>query len=135
MSRCAATAAMGLLVLLTVTAASSQTTGFRSPDGKFEARRHGAGADEHYQIVEPSSNKVFMTTQAAYSTPNDVKTGVFSRDSRYVAAVYHYGHKGPETWIGVWEVRSGKRVRCEWRHDWVRMISADEARPGECPKR
>ncbi|MEF8733258.1 MAG: hypothetical protein V5B40_15555 [Candidatus Accumulibacter meliphilus] len=82
----------------------------RSPNGKFEARAVPSSdpKDVHYEVKEVPSGRVIVTTFAQFKTPNDVKAGAFSEDSKRFAAAYHYGHDGTYTWIGVWNLETGK---------------------------
>jgi|LGVF01.2.fsa_nt_gb hypothetical protein len=98
------------------------TAGFRSPDGRYEAVKVGAGADIHYQVKEIETDRIVLTTHAEYTTPNDVKSGTFSRDSRKFAAAYHYGHAGGYTWIGIWDIETGSLLRTERRPGWTTDI-------------
>lgn len=93
----------------------------RSPDGKTEAKlvQEPTPKDSHYQVREIATNKIIFTTFAQYSTPNDVKAGLFSPDSKQFAAAYHYGHAGKYTWIGVWSVDTGKLVHLDQKPGWI----------------
>ena len=97
---------------------------FRSPDGRYEADRIGSGKDVHYQVREVASQKIMLTTHAEFDTPNDVKAGTFSPESKAFAAVYHYGHEGKYSWIGIWSIESGMLVRRETRPGWTTDISS-----------
>lgn len=117
---------MPLLVwifLMFAFSACAQDSPLRSSDGKYQAELVGSGNDWHYQVKKVETGEVVLTTHAQYPTPNDVKAGMFSPDSKEFAAAYHYGHKGPYTWIGVWDFKTGKRVRAEERDGWIRNIS------------
>lgn len=104
---------------------------FRSADGNYEAKRVGSGSNVHYQIRETRTGRVALTTTAEFSTPNDVKAGMFSPDSKLFAAVYHYGHAGGYTWVGVWSLDTGMRVRFETKPGWTMDASFVFARgPG-----
>lgn len=98
-----------------------------SPNGQYNASAApytGQPTNVHYRIASSDgSNRVYFDTHAQYKTPNDVKAGIFSPDSRLFAAAYHYGHQGNYTWIGIWDVHSGSLVRSETRQGWVRDIS------------
>jgi hypothetical protein len=85
----------------------------RSPDGKMEAKpvQEPTPKDSHYQVREISTDKVIFTTYSQYPTPNDVKAGLFSPDSKQFAAAYHYAQAGNYTWIGVWSVDSSRGWR------------------------
>lgn len=93
----------------------------RSPDGKYEAVPVGS---RHYQVQELETKRVVCTTSAQYPTPNDVKAGMFSPDAKEFAAAYHYGHKGSYTWIGVWSLANGQRVRAEEKQGWTTDLSS-----------
>ena len=60
--------------------------------------------------------------RAQYKTPNDVKAGTFSANSKEFAAAYHYGHDGGYTWIGIWSVENGEMIREERRPGWTTDI-------------
>jgi len=95
-----------------------------SPDNRLEAFIVGSGGNKHYQIVEKETRRVVLTTRAQYTTPNDVKTGIFSKDSKKFAAAYHYGYgstgqnSSQYTWVGVWSTENGnflsEKVIPEW---------------------
>jgi hypothetical protein len=81
----------------------------RSPDGKYEAvRLKDEKGGIHFQVKEVEGGRVVLTTNAQYETPNDVKAGKFSADSTKLAVAYHYD--GPSTWVGVWSLKTGKRL-------------------------
>ena len=84
----------------------AQSHKIRSPNGKYEATLIGKLPDLHYQVKEIKTDSVLFTTHAQYITPNNVKVGLFSLDSKKFAAAYHYS--GPYTWVGVWEVKTGE---------------------------
>jgi hypothetical protein len=94
----------------------------RSPDGRYQASEVGTGNDIHYKVTDMSTGHELFTTQAQYKTPNDVKAGTFSPDSQEFAAAYHYGHEGSYTWIGVWNVGTGRFVRSERLPGWTTDI-------------
>ncbi len=93
-----------------------------SPDGRYKAKKVGAGADIHYQVVEIKTGRIVLTTRAEYDTPNDVKAGGFSSDSKKFAAVYHYGHEGGYTWIGVWNTETGEFLYSKRKSGWRRSL-------------
>lgn len=99
----------------------------RSPDGQYIAKAgsySGQASNVHYRVVSSDgSNRVRFDTQAQYKTPNDVKAGAFSSDSRYFAAAYHYGHKGNYTWMGVWELPSARLVHSETASGFLYDVS------------
>jgi hypothetical protein len=99
----------------------------RSPDGQYIANAatySGQPSNVHYRVVSSDgSNRVYFDTHAQYKTPNDVKAGSFSSDSRHFAAAYHYGHKGDYTWVGVWELPSGRLVHSETASGFLRDVS------------
>ena len=112
------------LCLLVACAVFAQSGGLRSPDGKYQAIQVGAGSDRHYQIKEVETDRVVLTTQAQYRTPNDVKAGLFSADGKEFAAAYHYGHEGSYTWIGIWSLETGQLVRTERKSGWTRDLAS-----------
>jgi len=93
-----------------------------SPDGRYRARTVSSDTGIHYQVIEIQTGKVILTTHAEYSTYNDVKAGGFSSDSRKFAAVYHYGHAGDYTWIGVWSTESGAFLDAEILAGWTTSL-------------
>ena len=93
--------------------ADQSETPFRSADGKYEASRVGPKDDLHYEIKDVKSGDVIMKTRAEYPTPNVVKAGAFSPDSKSFAAAYHYSHEGGYTWIGVWKLETRALERGE----------------------
>lgn len=93
-----------------------------SPDRRYEAMRVVSGNDAHYQVREIGTGHIAMTTHAQYETPNDVKAGLFSPDSRKIAAAYHYGHEGNYTWIGIWDIETGNLVGTERKSGWTTDI-------------
>ncbi|MCI0556982.1 MAG: hypothetical protein MN733_00685 [Nitrososphaera sp.] len=97
---------------------------FRSPDGRYEARKVGSGKDAHYQIREVETKRLVLTTHAEFTTPNNVKAASFSPDSKMFAAAYHYGHTGGYTWIGIWDLGSGSLLRAETPSGWITDISS-----------
>lgn len=112
------------LCLLVTCVVFAQSGGLRSPDGKYQAMQVGAGSDQHYQIKEVGTERVVLTTQAQYRTPNDVKAGLFSADGKEFAAAYHYGHEGSYTWIGIWSLETGQLVRTERKSGWTRDVAS-----------
>lgn len=93
----------------------------RSTNGKYEAVRiKDDKGGIHFQVKEVDGGKVVLTTSAQYETPNDVKAGNFNADSTQLAAAYHYG--GPYTWIGVWSLKTGKRLGTTILKGWVTSI-------------
>lgn len=115
---------MAALFLLLSSAVCAQSTLLRSPDRKFEAFVvAGPGSDLHFQVKETKTGRIVLTTEPQYSTPNIVKAGMFSPDSKEFGAGYHYGHKGSYTWVGIWSLETGKRVRAAEQSGWIQDIS------------
>ena len=113
---------LGLLVAWSVWA---QAGALQSPDKKYQAIQVSSGNDVHYQVKEADTDRVVLTTTAQYATPNDVKAGLFSPDSKEFAAAYHYGHEGRYTWIGIWALETGKLVRTERKNgEWTRDLAS-----------
>jgi hypothetical protein len=84
----------------------------------------GASGDVHYQVKEVATDRIILTTTAQYPTPNDVKTGQFSPDSKEFAAAYHYSHTGKHTWIGIYSLETGQHVRTEQKNgEWTSDLS------------
>lgn len=110
--------------LLVAVAVLAQSGGLRSPDGKYQAVQVGTGSDRHYQVKEVGTDRVVLTTQAQYRTPNDVKTGLFSPDGKEFAAAYHYGHEGTYTWIGIWSLETGQLARTERKSGWTTDLAS-----------
>jgi hypothetical protein len=94
-----------------------------SPNGRYLARKVGIGQDRHYEVIDQTNNNRVLTTRAQYSTPNDVKSGIFSSDSRSFAVTYHYGHQGNYTWLGVWSNESGQLLSGVKTSGWLRIVS------------
>ncbi len=95
---------------------------FLSPDMRYEATRVGMGGEIHYQVKEVETGRVVLLTYPEYS-PNDVKAGAFSPDSKKLAAAYHYSHLGHYTWIGIWDIGTRVLLRSEKKAGWVTDIS------------
>ncbi len=100
----------GVIVLPAALDCSAGGTFPSSSDGQYEAVEISDEKGLHYQIKEVKSGQTLFVTRAAYETPNDVKAGIFSPDNKRFGAAYHYGHEGPTTWVGIWEVPSGKWI-------------------------
>lgn len=112
------------LALLFTWSVWAQSGALLSPDKKYQAIRVGSGDDWHYQVKEVDTGQVVLTTTAEHPTPNDVKAGMFSPDAKEFAAAYHYGHEGSYTWIGVWSLANGQRVRTERKQGWTRDLAS-----------
>lgn len=95
----------------------------KSANGRYEARATEAGGDVHYQVIEVKTGRVVLTTHAEYDTPNDVKAGGFSTDSKKFAAAYHYGHEGSYTWIGVWSTETGELLSTKRKGGWTTSLA------------
>ena len=94
----------------------------RSPDGKYQAVRVALEkGDEHYQVKE-ITGRIVMTTHAQYETKNDVKAGLFSSDSKKIAAAYHYGYEGHYTWVGIWDIETGNLIDTKRQAGWTTDI-------------
>ena len=107
---------IGSITLWCLVAACAEQ--LRSPDGEYQAVRTGSGGDLHYQVKDAAGRELF-TTRSAWDTPNDVKAGSFSPDSKRFGAVYHFGHRGPESYVVVYDVRTGNRVHEQWLAGWI----------------
>jgi hypothetical protein len=107
LARCI-TVMVGLFLMLLQASCSYVVDFPDSPDGRFSATLVRDGANAHYEVREIETGRLILTTHAQYWTPNDVKAGGFSSDSKKFAAVYHYGHEGEYTWIGVWDTETGE---------------------------
>lgn len=94
-----------------------------SADGRYEAIPVGQHPNVHYEVRDRSSGSLLFTTHAQYSTPNDVKAGIFLFDSRLFAAAYHYGHDGGYTWIGIWDTEKKYRIQSRRKDGWVLDLS------------
>ena len=109
-----------LLEDFTPTLTSSYCTHIlETPDSKYKAIKVGGGNNVHYQVMKVDDNSVVFNTMAEYNTQNDVKSATFSSDSKEFAAAYYYGHDGGYTWIGIWNVKTGNRVRNIKRKGWI----------------
>ncbi len=114
---------IGLFLFLLLASCSTEGQFPDSPDGRYRAKEVGAGADIHYQVVEIKTGRVILTTNAQYDTANDVKAGGFSSDSKKFAAVYHYGHAGNYSWIGVWSTETGKFLYSKEKSGWTTSLA------------
>jgi len=110
------------ILLIYVTPIYYCTHIYVTPDGKYKAIKVANGKDVHYQIIRNQDNSIVFKTNAQYDTPNDVKAATFSSDSKKFAAAYHYSHDGNYTWIGVWDVLSGKLIKTIRRDGWKTSI-------------
>ena len=102
----------------------------RSPDGKYEAVLAGI----QYEIKEIKTGKVVLTTHDKFLGSNDVKGGafVFWPKSKTFRAVYHYGHKGPCTWIGTWDLKTGNLIGGEEKSGFIRDATSVLGKEGTC---
>jgi len=112
-----------VIFLLTASVLVAQPNQLRSPDGRYEAVLVGSGKDLHYRVGEIATGRIALITRAQYRTPNDVKAGMFSPDSREFAAAYHYGHEGNYTWIGIWDLQTGTLLHTVTKPGWIRDIT------------
>ena len=99
--------------------------GIISPNGRYFTERIVSGNNAHYSVLEfrgKAAPRYIFTTHAQYSTPNDVKAGIFSTNSEFFAAAYHYGHQGRYTWIGVWRTDNGQLVKTSTTPGWITNI-------------
>ena len=109
-----------LSLILVLVSCSSKLV---SPNGLFKAVKVRENDSTHYQVIGVSTGNVILTTRAQYDTPNDVKGGGFSADSKQFAAVYHYGHGGTYTWIGVWSTETGEFLYFETRSGFTTNLA------------
>ncbi len=108
------------VVLLTLLMAPEvSATILRSPNGELQAKKVQIGKVSHYHVANVASGKFLFSTTAQFTTPNDVKAGIFSHDSQQFAAAYHYEHDGKYTWVGIWNVNSGQRIKGWVTRGWV----------------
>lgn len=115
--------ALSSIVLLSPQSILAQPT-VGSPDLRYEAMRVGSGKDLHYVVRDVSTNRTVVRTFAEFPTANDVKAGFFSSDSKEFAAAYHYSHDGNYTWVGIWDLQSGKLSRTVRIESFVRDLSS-----------
>jgi hypothetical protein len=94
-----------------------------SPDGTKRAAIVQNKKGTHFQIMDVKSTNIWFPTFAQHSSPNDVKAGIFSHDSRQFAAAYHYEHNGKYTWVGVWDVESREFLRESKFPGWIRYLT------------
>ena len=89
-----------------------------SQDGLYEATLSGGS----YVIKQKSSGKTTLTTKDKYKGTNDVKAGAFIFDKNVLTfrALYHFGHKGPCTWAGTWNVATGDLIGTAEKVGWHR---------------
>lgn len=93
----------------------------RTPNGKYEAvqvQKNGT----HYQVKEVGTGKLGLITSGQFVTANDVKAGLFSPDSKKIAAAYHYGHEGNYTWVGIWDIETHNLVGTKRISGWTTDI-------------
>jgi hypothetical protein len=81
--------------------------------------------DLHFQIIEISTGRPLFTTNAQYPTSNDVKAYVFSPDCKKFAAAYHYGNKGDYTWIGIWDIETGRFINALEKSGHLHNLSVE----------
>ena len=117
-----AIACIGLFSMSVLLSCAQDGSFLESPDGHFRATTVGAGADTDYQVVEIGTGRIILTTKPQYDTPNDVKVGGFSSDSKKFAAVYHYGHDGGYSWTGVWNAETGQFLYSRKTSGWTRSV-------------
>lgn len=80
-----------------------------SPDRRYGAAIVRTATGTHYQVDDLTNGTAVLTTRAQHTTFNDIKSSGFCDASRF-AAVYHYGHAGNYSWIGVFSLQSGQLV-------------------------
>ena len=114
--------AMISIVLFSTQSILAQPT-VESPDRKYEATRVGSDRELRYVVRDVSANRTVVRTFAEFPTPNDVKAGLFSPDSKEFAAAYHYSHDGNYTWVGIWDLETGKLSRKVRLEGWIRDLS------------
>ena len=114
---------IGVLAVILIASCSQGGHFPDSPDGRYRAKKVGTGADIHYQVIELKTGRTVLTTTAQYDTPNAVKAGGFSSDSKKFAAVYHYGHEGGYTWIGVWSTETGEFLYSRKKSGWTTNVA------------
>ena len=90
-----------------------------SPNGKYRGVPIKIGNSKHYQIKEVGSDGTLMTTKAEFESDNEVKAGLFSPDSKQIAAAYHYSNGGGYTWVGIWEIESGNLINTKRKAGWI----------------
>jgi hypothetical protein len=93
-----------------------------TPSPPYRAKRVSSDTGVHYQVIEAETGRVTLTTWAQFSTPNDVKAGLFSSDWKTFAAAYHYGHEGGYTWIGVWSTETGGFLYSRRESGWTTSL-------------
>jgi hypothetical protein len=110
-----------------IVVACARAQGPQSPDGRYRVESARSGESVHCRVIEEATGRVVLTTHAQFPSKNDVKSndlqscGAFSSDSTRIAAIYHYGHRGSYTWIGVFSLATGKLVRAgDLRMDQIR---------------
>lgn len=77
----------------------------------------------NHRLYNLQTGSVALTTHGQYDTPNDIKAGGFNTDGTY-SAIYHYGHAGAYSWIGTWDLASGRLVGSTTRPGWVTDLGA-----------
>ena len=102
---------------------------FRSVDERYEATIVETGrGDCHYELTE-NGEDVFRSHSEHPNTANDVKSGAFSPNSTTFCAAYHYGpaadYPDGYTWIGVWDIQTGRLLTPGYKAGWVGVSEAD----------
>lgn len=97
-----------------------------SPDGKYKAVKVMTERGWQYQVTEIKTKRKILITQGEHDTPNDVKAGLFSPDSKRIAAAYQYTASGGTnrnyTWVGIWNIETGDRVDVQTIDGWTENI-------------
>ncbi|KPA15736.1 conserved hypothetical protein, secreted [Candidatus Magnetomorum sp. HK-1] len=106
---------------------SSENSWPFSQDKKYKAIKINKDG-VHYKIINANDNKEMFTTWARYKDPNDVKSGMFSylnnsEKTPVFLAAYHYSHIGDVTFIGVWDIPTGKLIRWVKADGYIRNLS------------
>ena len=90
--------------------ASLKTRTSKPMPDPYLAKQISNSTGEHYQVIDTTNGRVVLTTKAQFPTRNDVKSGQFNSDFTQFAALYHYGHDGNYSWIGVWSTATGEHL-------------------------
>jgi len=115
---------LNVSIILSIISCERFSSNFpNSPNKKYEAVYISTETGKHYKVIDSISKQVYFITYAEFSTSNDAKAGYFSDDSTQFATAYHYGHKGNYTWIGIWDIKTGKFLRYTKTNGWTRNIS------------
>lgn len=111
----------------------------KSSDGRYEAGKEEVTSypkspmdrppmkETSFVVREIGTKRIILCTRPKYETPNDVKYGKFSPDSKKFAGYYHYGSdtKHGYTWIGVWSLETKELLYSIEEPGWIEYPSEE----------